>query len=161
MKNEVLDFIQECLPGTLYMVGIELFSEGFVPFNNATFELDRTYVVVVGVVGKLSGRIILRVGESTAASLITAMNFGEPLEDATERCLYLAEFTNILVGRLTTSANNAFEGLELRLAPPAVFSGCSVIVTTPNITSIQKTYRTSSGNIYIDLGLEGANATWS
>ena len=155
MQNNVKQFLQDCISGAFYATGVELFGEEFVPCDASICQDEVAFIIVVGMIGKLSGRIILRIGESTAAAITTAMNFDDRIDDVMEQCLFLGEFANILAGRLTTSANNTFAGLELRLTPPAVFCGYQISVKTPSINSCQEMYCGVSGNIYVDLGVEG------
>ncbi len=75
--------------------------------------------VILGITGRISGRVILDTSREVACKLCGMMN-GEEYGLGDDFVLFsMAEFVNILSGNATTNINNKHRGLNLRLAPPA------------------------------------------
>ena len=96
---------------------------------------DRRFFAVVGVVGTHKGRVVLEACEESVVRITQSMNFEEPVADVEEICLYFAELTNMLGGKLVTFLNNSRPSFSLRLTPPAVFTGVDLVLRTPNLKS--------------------------
>ena len=113
------------------------------------------YSAVVGIVGAHKGRVVLEGASQSVLQVTKSMNFDEPVEDVEERCLFFAELTNMLGGRLTTLLNNAQPHLQLRLTPPAVFSGVNLVLRTPNAKSEEYYFTAGDVALKLKLSMEG------
>lgn len=154
MEQGKINFFSHCVEDAFLKVAADL---GGINFQKKealqAFEND-AMVVIVGVVGKNKGRIQLSVNHDMAHKITEAMN-GEPFDDRVEMALFLAELTNIFSGHAITAINNAYRGSDLRLTPPAIFSGEQLELATPSIRSQQIVYQSPAGDARLDIGFEG------
>jgi len=154
--EEVLDMLIDFAQGALMAVAQELMTDNLtVVGGEQRLNHGRRYCIIVGLAGQYRGRVIIEVDATTAEQLTQSMNFGEPLASLLDQCLYLAEFTNMVAGKIVTLLNNSFRGIELRLSPPAIFSGHRMDVSTPNIRSKTLFFKGVHGEVKLDVGLEG------
>jgi chemotaxis protein CheX len=116
---------------------------------------EKKYNVVVGITGRNKGRILFKAGDSLVKKLTEAMNDG-PVNGVTDIYMCLAEFTNMFCGNAVTLINNKYRGSDIRLTPPAIFSGTELQVITPNIHSTTTYYMSEHGLVTLDIGFEGA-----
>lgn len=116
---------------------------------------ERKYNVIIGITGKNKGRILLNAGESLVKKLTEKMNDG-PFGSVMEAYICLSEFANMFCGNAVTMINNKYRGSDMRLTPPAIFSGVDLQVITPNIHSTITCYTSSQGLVTLDIGFEGA-----
>ncbi len=114
----------------------------------------KRFSAVVGVVGLNKGRIHVEMGGNLVKKLFELAN-GEPEEDEMDLCFYLAEFTNIIAGNGITLLNDRYRGSNLRLTPPAIFTGENLDITTPKVLSTSTFYNTEFGSLRIEIGFEG------
>jgi len=112
----------------------------------------RKFLAIIGIVGHYKGRMHIEMGEELAHKLYEHMN-GEPVDEEMDLCFYLAEFTNILTGNGITDLNNAYQGINLRLTPPAVFVGDNLDVMAPEVPTASMNYQTNYGEMRIEIGL--------
>lgn len=110
--------------------------------------------VIVGTVGNNKGRIIFQASDAVATVVAESMN-GEAFEDNEERNIFLGEFVNTFCGSAITKINNMHKESELRLTPPAVFSGKSMKIITPSVKSGTLVFQSSAGQMIVDIGFEG------
>ena len=116
---------------------------------------DRTFCVIIGMVGKNKGRVRLEAGANTVRMITENMN-GEPCNNIMDMYMCLSEFANMICGNAVTVINNKYKGNGLRLTPPAVFSGSGMQITTPRVTSTTCYYHGEYGPMLLDIGFEGA-----
>lgn len=109
--------------------------------------------VILGVNGKLKGRIVLDVTQLTAKELTKIIN-GEDDIDQELVLDTMAELGNIVAGHAITKINNACKGLSLMLAPPGVFMGDSLKIITPKLESCVVAVETALGCIKMSIGFE-------
>lgn len=154
MENDKFEVFLSSIESAFNKVVKEMLDFDFQQMDGKA-DLDKNTVsVIIGMTGKNKGRILFEIGEKTAEAIAISIN-GEPLEDAREIYLYLAEFTNIFCGNAVTLINNRYKGTELRLTPPAVFAGEDVEITTPNIKSVSLFCTSQYGPALLDVGFEG------
>jgi CheY-specific phosphatase CheX/CheY-like chemotaxis protein len=112
--------------------------------------------VILGITGRMSGRVILDTSREVACKLCGMMNGEEyGLED--DFVLFsMAEFLNILSGNATTNINNKQRGLNLRLAPPSVFVGKRLNINSPKVKADIIRMETAAGDIRLSVGFEGS-----
>lgn len=117
--------------------------------------LKRRFFVVVGIVGTCKGRMVLDSDHDAVLRITQSMNFDEPVLDLAEQCLYMAELTNMLGGKLITLLNNAKPGTELRLTPPAIFSGLDLMVTSPQMKGRRLRFAMGDTVFNLEISVEG------
>lgn len=116
---------------------------------------EKKYNVIVGITGGNKGRILFKAGDSLVKKLTEAMNDG-PVASIADVNICLSEFANMFCGNAVTLINNKYRGTDMRLTPPAIFSGIDLQVITPTIHSIITYYMSEQGLVTLDIGFEGA-----
>lgn len=154
MDTEKFNIFKEYVKTAFVQVSSELLDCECTLCNSAMPADDNKVVVIIGITGKNKGRILLESDLKTAKNITEIMNFG-PMENKIDLYLYIAEYANIFSGRATTYINDHFKESEVRLTPPAVFSGKSLDITTPNVQSECVFYMGEFGGVKIDIGFEG------
>lgn len=153
MEQERIDFFMECATQAFNKVLSQLTGLNFTA-DAAPIPPDSMKVtVIIGITGQFKGRFLLEVDGATARKITEGMNDG-PLEQDLELYLFLAEFTNMVSGNTITKINNAYKTSDLRLVPPAIFSGTELEITTPHIKS-RELYFGGDGRARINIGFEG------
>lgn len=110
---------------------------------------------VITFAGKTKGRLIIDFEPELARAVIR--NLLEDPDPSLKNPLKLgciSEMNNIIAGDANTVLNNQF-GLGLRLAPPIVFSGNQMIVSTAKLDSVTVKCQTSFGGFKINIGFQG------
>jgi len=156
MVKTVWDVLTDYVEGAFCAVASELITADFSPIKDVNSSKGYRFATIINFVGQFRGRILVSCDAATAAKITTNMNFGEAVESLEEQCLYLAEFTNMLGGKITTLLNNSFRGSELRLTPPAMFAGNNLEVQTPAMRSTAYYFEGSLGSVTLEIGVEGA-----
>ena len=135
-------------------VTTELVESEYKDDESLQLQGNNRVVIIIGICGKSKGRILLESTFETTTNFALAMNFGESFDDAKEIYLYVAEFANIFCGRATTYANNEYKEREFWLAPPAIFSGEDLEITSPSMQSEVVCYGGKEGLFSLDIGFE-------
>ncbi|HOJ79083.1 MAG TPA: chemotaxis protein CheX [Bacillota bacterium] len=156
MQPEKFRFLAQSVKEAYQIIAAELAGERFdLEPEPETLPEDQVISVIVGAVGNNSkGRIMVEMAMETARRLTEEMN-GEPFTDEFEMYLFLAEFANIFSGKAITKINNTYKGVDLRLTPPAIFTGDKMEITTPSIQSEIVFFKSESGVAKLDIGFEG------
>lgn len=131
------------------MAGVELQAAEFTDIS-----VVKKYSVIIGIVGEHKGRALINFGSDLVTKITEDMNYG-PLDSTTDTCLYIGEFANILCGKAVTNINNKYKTCELRLTPPAIFSGQEIRVITPQLQSSLRYFTSLYGQVIMDVGFEG------
>jgi CheY-specific phosphatase CheX len=114
---------------------------------------SRIHSIIINIVGVYKGRALLKMGVDIVNKITESMNFG-PLDTITDTSLYLGEFSNIVCGRAITNINNRYKSCDLRLTPPAIFSGQQMRIITPDVHSMSLFFSSDFGPIALDIGFE-------
>ena len=113
---------------------------------------------VVGIVGELSGTILLAFRGESAEAVVRAMysSMGLPSGDQVEEDLRdaaIGEFANEVVGRTVTLLSE--QSLACDLTPPAVFSGEKVAASLPGVARMEtRVMEGSFGELVLSIGLD-------
>lgn len=110
---------------------------------------------IINFSGKIKGRFVLDI-DPVLAFKIAENLIGEYCDNAKDRMFLAAisEINNIIAGDANTSINNELL-LSLRLAPPIVFSGNNVVISTIKMDSMVIDCKTSYGNMKLNVGFQG------
>lgn len=154
MEKSKFDDLKACIETAFQEVSDILLGYSAVKCSEAKDMEEKTFCVIIGTVGRNKGRILLEAGAGTVKMITENMN-GEPSGNIMDMYMCLSEFANMVCGNAVTLINNKYKGSELRLTPPAVFSGSGMEITTPNIQSSCSHYLCEYGPILLDIGFEG------
>ncbi|PAB58069.1 response regulator [Anaeromicrobium sediminis] len=126
--------------------------------SNAT-ENSRGISVVIGIIGKCSGRMILDLSKETAKKLAEAALKREV--KSIDECLAVAsEFANIIAGNACSILNRKNEVLGLRVAPPTIFHGESLKISKSMLKTTSVIGKTSFGDMYLNVGFKRGDEEW-
>jgi len=114
---------------------------------------QKIFAVIVGIVGAYKGRMLIRMCAGLVTKITETMNCG-PLPNLTETTLYIGEFSNILSGKAVSDINTVYKDFDLRLTPPAIFSGTNMRIITPALQATQLYYNSVFGKVSMDVGFE-------
>lgn len=156
MINLRADFDQMGLASDFTLVLEDLSIGSFVTVECIDIKgAGRRFFVVVGIAGAYKGRVVLDADQDAVTLMTQRMNFDEPVLDLSEQCLYMAELTNMLGGKLITFLNNSHPGMELRLTPPAVFTGLDLLVTSPKMKARRLCFAMGDTKFNLEISVEG------
>lgn len=109
--------------------------------------------VIIGIIGKFSGRFLIDLSNETAINLCTAILKRLP-KDNDEKIAVLGEFTNIVAGNACSILNRKNKALGLRVAPPSILYGESVSISAPAFDTTTAIADSAFGELMIDVGFQ-------
>lgn len=115
--------------------------------------------IIIAVIGKFSGRMLIDLSKETATNLVTAILKREPANND-ETIAALAEFTNIISGNACSILNRKNKALGLRVAPPSVLHGDSVVISAPNFCTNTAIAETNFGDLLLNVGFQRGEEKW-
>ncbi len=115
--------------------------------------------IIVGIIGKFSGRMLIDLSSQTANNLISAILRKSP-KDNNEIALALAEFANIISGNASSMLNQSNRALSLRVAPPSILHGDEVIISPPDFNTLTAIANTEFGEILLNVGFKRGEINW-
>ncbi|HMA65686.1 MAG: chemotaxis protein CheX [Fibrobacterota bacterium] len=147
--KEFTQFFGDALKSiTQQMSGVDL-----MEMQESALEDQKIFAVIVGIVGAYKGRMLIRMCAGLVTKITEEMNCG-PLQNLTETTLYIGEFSNILSGKAISDINTVYKEFDLRLTPPAIFSGTNMRIITPALQSSLLYYKSDFGKVSMDVGFE-------
>ncbi len=120
--------------------------------SNAEYE-SKGMTVIIGTIGRFSGRMLLDLSMDTAGNLATAMLKRAP-KNNDEMMGVLGEFTNIVSGKACSILNRSNKALGLRVAPPSLLHGDSVRISAPGFQTTTAIAETVYGELLLNVGFE-------
>lgn len=113
---------------------------------------SRGVSVVMGVIGKYSGRMLLDMSVETARNLAGHLIKEEKLNmDLTVNVI--AEISNVIAGNACSMLNKMNSLYGFRVAPPTVVYGDSIKISRAELTTVSSvTAETPFGDIYLNIG---------
>lgn len=115
--------------------------------------------VIIGIIGKFSGRMFIDLSKETAHNIATAIFRREP-KNNDEMVAVLGEFTNIITGNACSILNRKNKALGLRLAPPSILSGDSVLISAPTFKTNTAKAETNFGELLLNVGFKKGEEEW-
>ncbi len=115
--------------------------------------------VIIGVIGKFSGRMLLDLSKETAHNIATSVFRREP-NGNDEVVAALAEFSNIIAGNACSILNKKNKALGLRVSPPSILSGDSVLISPPNFTTKTAVGDSAFGELLLNVGFTKGDSAW-
>jgi len=127
------------------------------PFNKEHASAGIT--VIIGIIGKFSGRMLVDMSKETANKLAGALLRREP-KDINEMIAALAEFANIISGNACSILNKKSKALGLRVAPPSILHGDEVHISAPDFSTMTAKADTDYGEILLNAGFKRGEEKW-
>lgn len=118
--------------------------------NNNECE-SKGMTIIIGVIGKFAGRMFLDFSQNTANNLATAILRREPKSND-EMMAALSEFTNIISGNACSILNRKNKAFGLRVAPPSILRGDSVLISAPSFKTTTAHADTDFGELVLNVG---------
>lgn len=115
--------------------------------------------VIIGVIGKFSGRMLLDLSKETAHNIAASVFRREP-KGNDEVVAALAEFSNIIAGNACSILNKKNKALGLRVSPPSILSGESVLISPPNFATNTAVGDCEFGELLLNVGFTKGDSAW-
>jgi DNA-binding NarL/FixJ family response regulator len=150
-KETMLDGINK-LTKTLVNFKDEHLSEKEYPSRGLT--------IIVGIIGKFSGRMLVDLDMETARKITIAIMNNEP-HSKEEVIAVLGELTNIVSGNACSILNRIDNAYGLRVAPPTITRGESVHISSPGFQTTSTLAETEYGDILLNVGFKRGDDHWT
>ncbi|MCQ4088108.1 response regulator [Saccharibacillus sp. JS10] len=121
---------------------------------------SRGIAVIVGIIGKFSGRLMIDLSKETAHALVTAMMKKEPTS-TNEITAVLAEYTNIVAGNACSILNKKNKAFGLRLAPPSIMHGEKMLISQATFKTVSAVGDTEYGEVLLNVGFKRGEDKWT
>ena len=115
--------------------------------------------IIVGIIGKFSGRMLVDLKMETAVNLATAILKKEPKSNE-DVIAVMGEFTNIISGNACSVLNRGNKAFGFRVAPPTILRGEKVHITAPGFSTTSVLAGTEFGDILVNVGFQRGEDHW-
>ena len=115
--------------------------------------------VIIGIIGKFAGRMLIDISKDTAYAMAAAV-FKRSPKDNDETIAALGEFANIIAGNACSILNRKNKALGLRVAPPSMLTGESVLILAPNFKTMTAIGQTKFGELLLNVGFTKGESEW-
>jgi len=116
--------------------------------------------IVMGVIGKYSGRAIFDMSFETANNLAKVLLKREPKNNE-EILNVMAELSNMVAGNACSMINKKNKIFGLRVAPPTTFHGESISISKAELEAIYSAVaKTQFGDVSISIGFGRGEGEW-
>ncbi|KAB1438119.1 response regulator [Candidatus Galacturonibacter soehngenii] len=115
--------------------------------------------VIIGIIGKFSGRMLLDFSKETGNQVASALLRREP-KNLDETLAALAEFANIVSGNACSILNRKNKALGLRVAPPSIMHGDSLYISAPSFKTTTAIAETNFGKMLLNVGFRRSEEKW-
>lgn len=122
-------------------------------YTNTSEQKSSGMTIIIGIIGKFSGRMLIDLSKETANNLATALLRKEPKNNS-EMIAVLGEITNIIAGNACSMLNKKNKALGLRVAPPSILSGDDLFISAPNFNTTTAIADTNYGEVFINAGFQ-------
>jgi DNA-binding NarL/FixJ family response regulator len=128
------------------------------------YSCDKEYeskglTIIIGIIGKFSGRMLIDLSKETANDLATAIFKNAP-KNNDEMIAALGEFANIISGNACSILNRKNKALGLRVAPPSILRGDSVLISAPDFNTTTAIAETNFGELLLNIGFARGEEKW-
>ena len=127
--------------------------------TNKEFE-SKGITIIIGISGKFSGRVLIDLSKDTAIRLAAAI-FKRELKNDDEMMAVLGELTNIISGNACSLLNKKNKALGLRVAPPSILHGDSVLISAPSLNTTTVIADTDFGELMLNVGFQRGEEKWT
>jgi len=116
--------------------------------------------IVMGIIGKYSGRIIFDMSFEAAKSIAKVLIKRDP-KDNEEILNVMAEISNMIAGNACSMINKKNKVFGLRVAPPTTFHGESISISKAELEAIYSaSAKTQFGDLSISIGFGRGEGEW-
>ncbi|MDS0527946.1 response regulator [Clostridium sp. SHJSY1] len=116
--------------------------------------------IVMGIIGKYSGRLLFDMSFETARKLATVLLKREP-KNNDELLNVMAEIANMFAGNACSMINKRNKLFGLRVAPPTIFHGESINISKAELENTYSAHvRTKFGDLTINIGFKRGDGEW-
>jgi CheY-specific phosphatase CheX len=116
--------------------------------------------IVMGIIGKYSGRAIFDMSFETANNLAKVLLKREP-KDNNEILNVMAELSNMAAGNACSMINKKNKIFGLRVAPPTTFHGESISISKAELEAIYSAVaKTQFGDLSMSIGFGRGEGEW-
>ncbi|WP_394523964.1 response regulator [Lacrimispora sp. JR3] len=145
------------------MDGINKMTKTLVKFEDKSscdkeFE-SKGLTIIVGIIGKFSGRMLIDLDMDTAGRLTAAILKKEDNSND-EVIAVMSELTNIISGNACSVLNRKNQAFGLRVAPPTIMHGENVHITTSDFYTTSVHAETVYGEVLINVGFQRSDDHW-
>ena len=128
-------------------------------FSSAQQHESEGITIIIGIIGKFSGRMLIDLSKQTAHNIAASIFRREPTGND-EMMAALGEFGNIIAGNACSILNRKNKALGLRLAPPSILSGDSVLISAPTFNTTTAIAETNFGELLLNVGFKKGEDEW-
>lgn len=129
-------------------------------YNENIEQISKGVSVVIGIIGKYSGRIIFDMSYETAENIAKTVLKREP-KSLEEVINMMSELNNIISGQGCSMINRKNKLFGLRVAPPAIFHGESINISKSELDTVTSSMvDTVFGEIYMSIGFKKEDGEW-
>ncbi|ROR30631.1 chemotaxis phosphatase CheX-like protein [Mobilisporobacter senegalensis] len=128
-------------------------------YSTNTEHESKGLTVIIGIIGKFSGRMLIDLSKETAGNIAAALLRRTP-KNNDEMVAAIAEFTNIISGNACSILNRKDKAYGLRVSPPSILYGDSVHISAPNFKTTTAIAETNFGEILINVGFTRGEEKW-
>ncbi|MFA9462708.1 MAG: response regulator [Velocimicrobium sp.] len=158
LEKEYAIVFKEALMDTLNRMTKSLLT--YIDEYDSPIEFEsRGMTIIIGIIGKFSGRMLVDLSKETATNLATAILKRDPKKND-ELIGALGEFANIVSGNACSVLNRRNKALGLRVAPPSILHGESVLITAPNFKTTTAIAQTNFGDLLLNVGFKRGEEKW-
>lgn len=115
--------------------------------------------IIIGIIGKFSGRMLIDLSKEAAHKMATAILRKEP-KNNDELIAVLGEFTNIVSGNACSIINKKNKAYGLRVAPPTILHGDSILISAPSFGTTTGIADTVYGELLLNVGFQRSDEKW-
>ncbi len=159
LEDEYVEVFKETLKDGLNRMTKTLLTYKSEYELNTDFE-SRGIAVIVGIIGKFSGRLMIDLSKETAHALVAAMMKKEPA-NLNEVTAALAEYTNIVAGNACSILNKKNKAFGLRLAPPSIMHGDHMLISQAPFKTVSAIGDTDYGEVLLNVGFKRGEDKWT
>jgi DNA-binding NarL/FixJ family response regulator len=115
--------------------------------------------IIIGIIGKFSGRMLVDLSKESALKMATAILRKEP-KNNDELIAVLGELANIISGNACSVINRKNKAFGLRVAPPTILHGDSILISAPNFGTTTAIADTVYGELLLNVGFQRSDEKW-
>ncbi|SFI32678.1 Chemotaxis phosphatase CheX [Tindallia magadiensis] len=125
-----------------------------------SFKESKGVSVVIGVIGAFNGRFVMDFSYQTGVKIVEKVlqQDSASLDDVLNMA---AEIANMIAGNACSTINRMKPFYDLRLAPPTVYHGDSLVLSSANVTGNSFMAKTSFGDIAMTVGFAKGEISWT
>lgn len=146
LKQAVHEVVSSTVPGLAFTAeNLEVKKDREIPLTSGVF-------IIIGMTGKIRGRMIYRLDSRSALALANKMIGGQETILGEFATSALCEITNMVSGR--TLASPEFGSLNVDITPPTLFSGKSITLQSLKIDVILLPFHFQGGRLEVFVAVE-------